>query len=329
MKALVLDGKPRLDDAYPDPQIKAGEALIQVRLAGICGTDLELAKGYMGFRGVPGHEFVGRVVAGSDRWFGRRVVGEINCPCRACDMCSRGLANHCRRRTILGIAGRAGAFAQFLALPESNLHQLPETVSDAEAVFVEPLAAALQVLRQCPVEPRTRVAVLGSGRLGLLVAQVLQRTGCKLEVIGRNPRTLLFCDRHGIQTKRLDEVVPRAEHDVVVDCTGSADALPLAMQLVRPRGTIVLKSTHAAAAPVNLTSLVVNEVNLVGSRCGPFADAAAMLARREVDVTAMVTKTYKLDQALEALDAAEDPANIKVLLQIDGTPQTRLTHRAR
>ncbi|MCH8878270.1 MAG: alcohol dehydrogenase catalytic domain-containing protein [Planctomycetes bacterium] len=315
MKALVFEGQLRLDHDRPEPQVRAGEALVKVRLAGICATDLEITKGYMDFTGVLGHEFVGEVVRGSDRWVGRRVVGEINCVCRSCDMCSRGLANHCRKRTVLGIAGRDGAFAELLALPEANLHAVPDVITDERAVFVEPLAAAYQVLKQCPIEKHQRVAVLGSGRLGLLVAQVIQKTGCKLEVIGRNPHTLSFCEKRGIQTVSIDDVAPRGEHDVVVDCTGNPQAFGLATELVRPRGTIVLKSTHAANEPLNLAPLVINEVTLLGSRCGPFVDALAALARAEIHVDTMVSRTYDLADAVDAVAAAADPGNIKILLR--------------
>ena len=315
MKALVFEGQLRLDHDRPEPQVRTGEALVKVRLAGICATDIEITKGYMDFAGVLGHEFVGEVVRGSDRWVGRRVVGEINCVCRSCDMCSRGLANHCRKRTVLGIAGRDGAFAEFLALPEMNLHAVPDVITDEQAVFVEPLAAAYQVLKQCPIEKHQRVAVLGSGRLGLLVAQVIQKTGCKLEVIGRNPLTLSFCEKRGIQTRSIDDVVPRGEHDVVVDCTGNPQAFGLATELVRPRGTIVLKSTYAASGLLNLAPLVINEVTLLGSRCGPFVDALAALARAEIHVDTMVSRTYDLANAVDAVAAAADPGNIKILLR--------------
>ena len=319
MKALVFDGSLRFDRDYPEPHAGPGEAVVRVGLAGVCATDLKLTRGYMDFKGVLGHEFVGRVIAGSDDWKGRRVVGEINCACGSCDMCSSGLAGHCRKRTVLGIAGRDGAFAEYLALPERNLHEVPDVLSDRQAVFVEPLAAAFQVLRQWPIEKHQRVAVLGSGRLGLLVAQVLRRSGCRLEVIGRNPRTLQFCERRGIQTITLADVIPRAEHDLVVDCTGNPQAFHLALELVRPRGTIVLKSTHAAAEPLNLAPLVINEITLLGSRCGPFPEAIAALARGEIEVETMISRTHDLEHGRDAMAAAADPANTKILLKIGST----------
>ncbi|MEP0844562.1 MAG: alcohol dehydrogenase catalytic domain-containing protein [Phycisphaerae bacterium] len=318
MNALEFRQGLRYRTDYPDPVPEEGEVLIAVRLAGICATDLEITRGYMGFAGVPGHEFVGRVVKGPRGWRDKRVVAEINCVCGRCDMCQRGLANHCRRRGVVGIQGRDGAFADLVAVPERNLHELPESISDEQAVFVEPLAAAYQVIRQCPIEPRMRVAVVGSGRLGLLVAQVLKTCGCPLEVIGRNPLTLEFCDKKGIQGTPVGEVVPRADRDVVVECTGSPEGFELACKLVRPRGTLVLKSTYAEGAKLNLAALVINEVTLLGSRCGPFPEAIAALARRQIDVESMISRRMPLSRGVEAFELAGDPRCIKVLLKPGG-----------
>ncbi len=318
MNALIFDGSLHHDARRAEPQPAEGEALVAVRLAGICSTDLEIVKGYMGFRGILGHEFVGTVARGSKHWRGKRVVAEINCVCGRCEMCQGGLSNHCRKRTVLGIAGRDGAFADLVAVPERNLHEVPATVTDEQAVFVEPLAAAFQVIKQLPIEKRMRVAVVGSGRLGLLIAQALRLTGCQLEVIGRNPLTLDFCDRKGIQARSVSEVVPREDRDVVIEATGSPDGFALATKLVRPRGTIVLKSTYAGGATLNLAPLVINEVTLLGSRCGPFPDAINALARRQVDVETMISRTLPLSRGQEAFDLAADPRNIKVLLKPGG-----------
>ena len=299
----------------PEPSPAAGEVTIRVELAGICSTDLEIARGYMDFRGVPGHEFVGTVIAGSDSLHGRRVVGEINCVCSACDMCRAGLSGHCRNRTVLGIAGRDGAFAQLLTLPERNCHVVPDEVGDRQAVFVEPLAAAVQVVRQHPVDERTRVAVIGIGRLGSLIAQVLALQGCQLEAIDRNPRALAFAERRGIRAVHADDVVPQAEHDLVVESSGSPAGLDLAVRLVRPRGTIVLKSTYAGVAEVNLAPIVVNEIRLVGNRCGPFPDALELLRTGQVEVEGLISGEYPLERGAEAFAAAADPQNVKILLR--------------
>ena len=203
-----------------------------------------------------------------------------------------------------------------MVVPETNLHQVPDTVSDEEAVFVEPLAAAYQVIKQCPIESRMNVAVVGSGRLGLLVAQVLAITGCRLLVVGRDPKTLLFCEKKGIMSKSVEELVPRADCDVVVECSGAPQGLELALQLVRPRGTVVLKSTYADAGPIDLAPAVVGEVTVLGSRCGPFSEAISALARKQIDVSSMISRTFRIERGTEALKAAADPDNIKVLLKM-------------
>jgi len=316
MNALHFDQQLRFDSHYPEPELAEGEVLIQVKLAGICATDLEIVQGYMGFAGVLGHEFVGTVVRGGRRWRGKRVVAEINCVCERCDMCQSGLANHCRRRSVIGIDRRSGAFADLVAVPERNLHEIPDAVRDEQAVFVEPLAAAYQVIKQCPIEKRMRVAVVGSGRLGLLVAQVLQATGCHLEVVGRNELTLNFCEKKGIQATPVGELNARPDRDVVVDCSGSPEGFGVAVALVRPRGTLILKSTHAGASPLNLAPIVVNEITLLGSRCGPFSEAINALARRQIDVESMISRQLPLSKGIEAFEMAADPRYIKILLKV-------------
>lgn len=319
MRAVTIqpDGAgPRLESSYPDPVPGEGECLIRVSLAGICATDLHLIDGYMQFSGVLGHEMVGIVRDGSTQWKGKRVACEINCVCGSCVMCQSGLANHCTQRSVLGIAGRDGCFADYVAVPERNLHEIPDKLTDEEAVFIEPVAAACQVLAQCPIDSRMCVSVVGSGRLGLLVAQVLAETGCRLTVIGRNRAKLVRAEKKGVQAIHVDELVATADRDVVVDCSGSPQGLELAMSLVRPRGTIVLKSTHAGAGGANLAPVVVNEVTIVGSRCGPFGEAINALARQAVEVRSMISRTFSLDQALEALQAARDPSNLKILLKM-------------
>jgi len=318
MRAVVLDGKVKFSRTHPAPKLdsaQGGECLVRVLAAGICATDLELIKGYLGFRGIIGHEFVGRVEQAADpRLVGARVVCEINCVCGKCDMCQSGLRNHCRNRTVIGISGRDGAFADLVAVPQRNCHRLPDSIGDEEAVLIEPLAAALQVIKQVPIDPRMKVTVLGDGRLGLLVAQVLQSAGCKPRLVGKHAAKLAFADKRSIRTVLADELAPDSSDDLVVECTGRPGGLEAAMHLVRPRGIIVLKSTHEGAAPLNLAPLVINEVQLIGSRCGPFPDAIDLLARREVDVAGLISRRFKLDKALDALEAAGKPDNLKVLL---------------
>lgn len=316
MRALLFNQQLLFVTDRPEPVPQGGECLVRVNLAGICATDLHITRGYMNFTGVLGHEMVGTVVDGPPEWKNKRVACEINCVCRTCDMCLSGLANHCRKRTVMGIAGRDGCFADLVAVPLHNLHAIPDILSDEEAVFVEPLAAACQVLVQRPVEKHTRVSVVGCGRLGLLVAQVLAEVGCRLTVVGRNPTKLLLCEKKGIQAVHVNDLVPRNDRELVVECTGAPEGLELAMKLVRPRGTILLKSTCAEAGSVNLAPIVVHEVSVLGSRCGPFSEAINALARQAVDVRSMISRSFPIEEGLKAFQAASDPANVKVLLRI-------------
>ena len=319
MRALLFDGSAvRFKSHHADPTPAPDEALIHVLAAGICQTDLEIAKGYLNFKGILGHEFVGTVTAcRDDRWLGKRVVGEINCVCSKCAMCQRGLSTHCLNRTVLGIAGRDGAFADFLTLPIRNLHTLPDHVTNEEAVFVEPLAAAFQILRQVPIDSRTRVTILGDGRLGQLCAQVIARTKCPLLLVGRHAAKLAVADRRGIATTLDSDLVARRDQDVIVDCTGRAEGLTRALALVRPRGTIVLKTTVAAAKPLNLAPIVIDEITLLGSRCGPFPDAINALAARQIDVSGLISRRLRLDAAEPVFRDGVSPDVLKVLLTFD------------
>jgi len=270
----------------------------------------------MGFTGVLGHEFVGRVADGPHRWAGKRVVAEINCVCGRCDMCTGGLATHCRRRTVLGISGRDGVFADRVSVPVRNLHEVPQAVSDDEAVFAEPLAAALQLTRQIRFDIAQTVVVLGDGRLGQLVARVLRHTCPTLTLVGRHPAKLELAERQHIQTALADDFVPRQAADVVVDATGSAEGLALAMRTVRPRGTIALKSTFAGGAAIDLSPLVIGEITVIGSRCGPIPDALMALAAGDVDVTNLISRRFPLTDAVEAMAAARRGDVVKVLLDV-------------
>ncbi|HOD84759.1 MAG: 2-deoxy-scyllo-inosamine dehydrogenase [Planctomycetes bacterium ADurb.Bin126] len=317
MLALTYDGKKAaLRRKYADPQIARGQALVAVHVAGVCKTDLEILKGYMGFTGVLGHEFVGHVVEGPAAWKGKRVVGEINCPCGRCGLCRSGLSNHCPNRTVLGIDRHDGAFAQYLVLPTANLHEVPASLEDDQAVFAEPLAAACQITRQVRVCPRDSVVVLGDGRLGQLAARVLKLKTRKLLLVGRHAAKLEAAEKASIQTATDKDFVPARKADIVVDATGSASGFELAMRTVRPRGTIVLKSTIAAKSGMNLAPLVVDEITVVGSRCGPFGEALKLLATGQVDVTALLSRTLPLDRGLEALEAARSSNAMKVLIEV-------------
>lgn len=318
MKAVVLNeckpGSIEVRDDVPPPTRRDADALIRVRLAGICSTDLELSRGYMNFRGVPGHEFVGDVIEGPPDLAGRRVVGEINCACGDCDLCRRALPTHCRNRTVLGIYNHPGAFAEKLALPAANCHVVPDAISDEQAVFVEPLAAAIHVLDAAAIDAGTRVALVGLGRLGNLIAQVLAQTGCELLAVGRNPRSLLLCRELGISATSIVDVTPRMDYDVVVEATGTVEGLQTALGLVRPRGAIILKSTYAAPPTIDLAPLVIHEISTVGSRCGAFAPALRVLAEKRVRVEPLIDARYPLSDAPAAFRFAAQPGKFKTLL---------------
>ncbi|MGQ9626217.1 MAG: MDR/zinc-dependent alcohol dehydrogenase-like family protein [Anaerolineae bacterium] len=310
MHALTYDGELSLVEDYPRPAAPPGEALVKVLLAGICNTDIEITRGYMGFRGVLGHEFVGIVEES-----GQRVVGEINCPCGNCLICLRGIPTHCPNRTTLGILGRDGAMAEYLTLPLANLHPVPESVTDEEAVFVEPIAAALEVLEQAHIRPTERVVVLGDGKLGLLVAQVLSLSGCELIAIGRHEEKLAILRQRGIEA-RLVEKAGEIKADVVVECTGHPSGFETARKILLPRGRLILKSTFHGETSLNLSALVVDEITLIGSRCGPFPPALRLLERKLVEVKPLISAIYPLAEGLEAFKKAQEKGVLKVLLKM-------------
>lgn len=317
MRALTLPSGLEYCREYPAPSSAGGEALVRVIQAGICATDLQLAQGYMGFQGVPGHEFVG-IVDEAPRQpdlIGKRVVGEINAACRACPVCQAGRLTHCPQRTTLGIDRRDGAFADYLALPADNLHPLPDEITNDQAVFTEPLAAACQILEQVPIDITDRVLVIGDGKLGLLCAQVLHRTGCRLTVLGRHHEKLQILASRGIHTSQ-DHASLSPGFDIVVEATGTPDGFALAGQYVRPRGTIVLKSTYHGQTTVDMTSLVVHEITVVGSRCGPFPTAIALLRDNAIDVQSLIHKRFPLEQATDAFEHAATKGVLKVLLEM-------------
>ncbi len=311
MRALVFDGQVSFRDDYPLPTPPPGELLVQVRRAGICNTDIEITKGYMNYRGVLGHEFVGALADGS------RVVGEINAYDGTCDTCQRGDVTHCRNRSVLGILQRNGAMAEYLTLPVGNLHRVPDAVTDAQAVFVEPLAAALEITDRVHIRPSQRVVIIGDGKLGLLVAQVLQLTGCHLSVVGRHARQLAILQKRGIST--LDDPIEAVgRFDVAVDCSGQASGFDLARRLLRPRGTLVLKSTLHGTQNLAMAPLVIDEITVVGSRCGPFAPALRLLEQRRIEVDTLLDAEYPIDHGVEAFTRAMTPGTLKVQIVLDG-----------
>jgi threonine dehydrogenase-like Zn-dependent dehydrogenase len=319
-----------LDHNYPMPAPVDGEALIRVLLAGICNTDLEIVQGYMGFQGVLGHEFVGIVESvnegpGATRLnslIGKRVVGEINAACHRADClyCQRGMPTHCPNRTTLGIVNRDGAFAEYLTLPIRNLHLVPESVSDEEAVFVEPLAANFEMLEQVHVRPTDSVVVLGDGKMGQLAAQVLTLSGCEVTMVGKHEEKLVLVEKHGVHTYLLDDAERFAleggrRADIVVECTGSAQGLELALRAVRARGVLILKSTVSGMSSLHLAPIVIDEIRVQGSRCGPFGPALRALSRKLVNVHSLINACYALDEGPAAFKRTEQQGVLKVLLK--------------
>ncbi|MBI5562993.1 MAG: alcohol dehydrogenase catalytic domain-containing protein [Deltaproteobacteria bacterium] len=315
MRAIVFDKTLIYAKDYPTPMPGDGEALIKVVMAGICATDLEIIKGYMGFKGVLGHEFCGMVVEAADSALtGRRVAGEINIGCGRCKLCASGARNHCPERSVLGILNKDGVFADYVTMPVENLHPLPGSITDEEAVFIEPLAAAFEIGEQVELEGKD-VCVLGDGRLGLLCAQAIALSDCNLTVIGRHAEKLAILERRGIRAKIGASGMGRI-FDVVVDCTGSASGFAEALALARPRGTVVLKTTVAERTDMNLNQLVIDEITVTGSRCGPFKSAIVALAGRRVDVLPLVSRIFSMEDGIAALGHAGKKGVMKVLVRV-------------
>lgn len=332
MRALVCHATGlTLERDYPHPTPVLGEALIRVLQGGICNTDLEIVRGYMGFQGVLGHEFVGVVeevygeVASSQarNFVGQRVVGEINAACHRADCfyCQHGMSTHCPNRTTLGILNRDGVFADYVMLPIENLHIVPDNVSNEEAVFVEPLAANFEILEQVHLKPTESVVILGDGKMGQLAAQVLTLGGCEVLMVGKHKEKLMLAEKRGVRTYLLDD----AEHfalengrraDLVVECSGSAQGLQLALRLARSRGTLILKSTVADRSTLHLAPIVIDEIRVQGSRCGPFAPALRALSQGLVDVKPLISARYTLDEAERAFEHARERGALKVIVDI-------------
>jgi len=335
MLAFKVSGRNLVATQKAVPKLRPGWALVRVRLAGICNTDVEILRGYHQFKGVPGHEFVGEVAEVAavasvrKRWLSKRVAGEINVSCSAynykpvCNFCRRGLKTHCARRTVLGIVAHDGAFAEYLALPLENLHPIPRSVSDEKAVFIEPLAAACQILDQIPIRNFPSAALLGDGKLAQLIACSLQAAGSKVTLYGKHEAKLRLARKAGIATKKVrgdasDLKRVRETYRLVVEATGSPSGLTLAQQMTEPRGTMLLKSTFHGAAPVETWPIVVKEITVVGSRCGPFAKAIALLRSGKVDPTPFVSRTFSLKDAPKAILYAQQTDVLKVLLRAAG-----------
>jgi threonine dehydrogenase-like Zn-dependent dehydrogenase len=319
MKALRYENGQLGVAEVDTPRGEAGEAVVRVSLAGICNTDVEIARGYAGFAGTLGHEFVGVVESAPDESFvGRRVVGEINAGCGRCELCATGDARHCPQRTVLGIVGRDGAFAEFLRLPLVNLLPVPDEIEDARAVFAEPLAAACGIMERVQIDGDTRVAVIGDGKLGLLCAQAVKaQSAAAVTLVGKHENKLRIAAARGVQTVLAGEL-PRewaGAFDVVVEASGAGAGFALAVELTRPRGALVLKSTFHGATEIDAARIVVDEISVVGSRCGRFAPALELLARDAVDVASLVADEYPLADGVRAMQHATESGVLKVLLR--------------
>ncbi|MCP4379238.1 MAG: alcohol dehydrogenase catalytic domain-containing protein [bacterium] len=319
MKAIVFDSDsgPRLQKDYPNPTPDSGQVLVAIETVGVCKTDLEILKGYMGFSGVIGHEFVATVIDGPDEWISKRVVAEINCNCGVCEFCKSGNGNHCPARSVIGIVGRDGVMAERALLPIANLHQLPDSLNNDRAVFVEPLAAVLRIAQQVDLSG-ANVVVLGDGRLGQLAARAIKASAKTktLLMVGKHADKLKLASAAGVDTIGLQKFNPDRSADVLVDATGSPEGFELALRTVMPLGTVVLKSTFATEGGMNLAPVVIDEITVVGSRCGPFAPAIEALDSGAVEVTDLISHRFDLDHGIEALHAASDGRNIKVLIDI-------------
>ncbi len=314
MRALLFEDSEARVAEVAEPQACDESVLVRVSLAGICNTDLEIVKGYMQFRGILGHEFVGRVEAGPPEWRGQRVVGEINFACRSCPICAQGLHRHCPSRAVMGMLDADGAFAELVRLPVTNLHPVPDSVADEIAVFTEPLAAAFEILEQTQIEPGHRCVVLGDGKLGLLVAQVLHQAGASVLAVGKHPEKLAILGKRGIATALASEWNGERA-SLVVEATGTAEGFARAVAATRPRGTLVLKSTVSERPSLDLSPIIVDEIRVVGSRCGPFPPALRALETGSVDVGSLISHRVALDDAVEGLRKASQPGVLKVLIE--------------
>lgn len=315
MRALLFEKKIHFRTNYPIPQPKYNEALVRITLAGICNTDLEIMKGYMDFQGVPGHEFVGIVEkCGEKTWEGKRVAGEINIGCDVCPYCLGRMRNHCPNRSVLGILKKDGTFNEYITLPTRNLHLIPDSIPDEEAVFIEPLAAAFEIKQQVNLKPGDKACVLGDGKLGLLAGQVLSLSGCDLTVIGHHNQKLSIMNKMGIKVAL--RTAERDKFDLVVDCTASLSGLKNALSIVMPQGKIILKTTLSKQNSIDLNQMVIDEISLRGSRCGPFPPALRALQKKMINVRPLISKIFPIEDGIEAFKYASQKGTLKVILKI-------------
>lgn len=314
MKALVFDGSLKITEV-PGPRPANDEVLIKVLFSSICNTDLEIIKGYMGFKGILGHEFVGEVVSKSSRLYGKKVVGEINCPCEKCYLCQTGRRTHCPNRTVLGIQSHDGVFAEFIVLPERNLHEVPATLSMESAVFTEPLAAAIEIFEQIHIRPTWKVFIFGAGKLGLLIAQVFRLNGCAYRSFDQNRAKVDKAISMGINAELLSTLTDIDKAEVCIDCTGNPAGIDLALSHLYPRGKLILKTTVANPEKIDLNQIVINEFQISGSRCGPFAPALHLLNQALIDPSPLISQIFDFRDILGAFDCAANPETIKVLIK--------------
>lgn len=321
MKAVVFDEELKLVEDYKKPELKKGEVLIKTRMSGICNTDLEITKGYMGYKGVLGHEFVGDVVEVYDdcnkNWIGKRVVGEINCGCNNDSWCAKGLARHCPNRQTLGIWQKDGCFSEYFTLPVENLLEVPQSLSDEEATFVEPVAAAMEITEQLHIKPKDKVALLGDGKLGLCIALVLNALNVDLIHIGKHENKLEISRKAGVKTKLLKDLKDsdNKSFDIVIEATGSTGGFETSLALTKPRGVLVLKSTIAAKEGLNLAPVVIDEITVLGSRCGQFEPALRLMGAKKLDIKPLISEIYPIDKALEAFEKNKQKDILKILLK--------------
>ena len=316
MKAVVFDNILKLEKNYPLPLRQSKEALIKVSLAGICNTDFEITKGYMGYKGILGHEFVGVVEEADDKsLIGKRVVAEISDGCENCEWCNKGLQRHCPNRKTIGIWKADGCFSEYVSIPERTLFVVPENVTDEEAVFTEPLAAALEILDQLHIQPTQKVAVLGDGKLGLLIALALNACSIDVTLIGKHENKLEIAKNQNVKTKLLQEIKVEKNFDVVVEATGSVSGFETSLACVKPRGTLVLKSTIATGKELNLAPIVIDEITVLGSRCGKFEPALRLLESKKIDIKPLISDIFGVDEAISAFERNKDKDSVKVLIK--------------